>query len=413
MRAGVVRAPRPGRIGLAWTLGLLAVSALTGCGSNDEEPATGGGGGRQLSAGGGAIIDDCLVNQKSCANDSSGTPQCVACPQGEYANPDTKVCAKIGGTKWDHTFDTRTVEPGEEVTGQCRSWTLNNPEEIWFNAVELTQDEASHHSNWMFVPDDQFDGPDGFWPCKDRNYSQLVAALAGGVLYAQSTQATHEVQKFPDGVGIRIPPHARILSDVHILNVSPKPVTGDMNIAFYEIPKEEVKTVLTPFHLSYEELDIPPQSTSRFTGECDFSESFQSVGGTPFNMKIYYALPHTHALGSRFFFELLGGDRDGETIIDIHGFNGEARGKQYRPPIDVTGATGLRFGCEFDNPRDETVHWGFGDQEMCEVLGFAESDLAFETFVQEANPDGMDGAVPKYTGPCSTTAFPWKQDKGQ
>lgn len=384
---------------------------LSGCGS-DAEVATGETGGvRELSPECGAIVDSCLVNQKSCRNDSSGTPQCVACPRGEYADPDTKVCAPIPGNKWEHTFEERTVEAGEEIKGQCRSWTLNNPEEIWFNAVELNQNEASHHSNWMFVPDDQFEGPDGFWPCKDRDYSQLVAALAGGVLYAQSTQANHEVQKFPDGVAIRIPPNARVLSDVHVLNTSPKSVTGNMSIAFYEVPKESVKTKLAPFHLSYEELDIPPRSVSRFTGECDFSGPFQNVGGTPFNMKIYYALPHTHALGSRFFLELMGGDREGETVIDISGFNSEARGRQYTPPVDVTGATGLRFGCEFDNPRDETVHWGFGDQEMCEVLGFAESDLAFETFVSEANPDGMDGTTPKFTGDCATTAFPWSQEK--
>ena len=86
--------------------------------------------------------------------------------------------------------------------------------------MELEQSEASHHSNWTFVPDDQFTGPDGSWKCKDRGYSQLTAALQGGVLYAQSTQATREVQKFPDGVVVRIPPRSRIISDVHVLNTT-------------------------------------------------------------------------------------------------------------------------------------------------------------------------------------------------
>src|SRR5205807_9881722 len=47
-------------------------------------------------------------------------------------------------------------------------------------------------------------------------------------------------------------------------------------------------------------------------------------------------------------------------------------------PIYLAGADGLRFGCEFENPRDASVHWGFGDQEMCEYLGFAESGRSEE-----------------------------------
>ncbi len=96
-------------------------------------------------------------------------------------------------------------------------------------------------------------------------------------------------------------------------------------------------------------------------------------------------------------------------LIDVRGFNGEARGRQYIPPIDLTGATGLRFGCEFENPRDDEVNWGFGDQEMCEALGFMESPLAFESRINEAVPSGSDGDIALYTGACSTLAFAWNK----
>jgi hypothetical protein len=80
--------------------------------------------------------------------------------------------------------------------------------------------------------------------------------------------------------------------------------------------------------------------------------------------------------------------------------------------VDVTGATGLRFGCEFDNPRSVSVGWGFGDQEMCECLGFADSRLAFESRIEEAVPDGAEGDVQKFTGACSTIAFDWSTKQG-
>jgi len=349
------------------------------------------------------LVADCLVNQQGCSL-TEGEPQCVTCGVGEFANRQTGACDAIGGEPLSHTFPDNTTPSGGEIVGMCRSWTLNNETELWINAVELSQDEVSHHSNWMFVPEDEFDGPDGIWPCQERDYSQLAAALAGGVVYAQSTQASHEVQKFPDGAGYRIPPHARIISDIHTLNTTSAEVMGAATLTVYAIPAEDVTVKLAPFHVDYHELAIQPLSTSRFTGECDLRSAY---GGGPLDFDIYYVLPHTHALGVRMFVEGFGGEMDGKEIIDVTGFNGEARGRAYDPPLDMSGAHGLRFGCEFDNPRNEEVNWGFDDQEMCEALGFAASPVAFESTVSEAVAGEMDGTTHTFSGACNTVSFSW------
>ncbi len=65
-------------------------------------------------------------------------------------------CETLEGQALTHDFDMFTTQPGEEVLSLCQSWTLNNAEEIWVNAVELSQDVASHHSNWTYVPDNLF-----------------------------------------------------------------------------------------------------------------------------------------------------------------------------------------------------------------------------------------------------------------
>ena len=44
------------------------------------------------------------------------------------------------------------VERGEEVSGECQSWTLNNDEPLFVSKVRQTNDGAWHHSNWFFVP---------------------------------------------------------------------------------------------------------------------------------------------------------------------------------------------------------------------------------------------------------------------
>jgi hypothetical protein len=349
--------------------------------------------------------DACRVDQRACRLDA-GEPSCFACDPGSYVERDG-ACAPIGGEVLRHEFTEFTTGPGEEVLGLCQSWTLGNETELWINAVELDQTEASHHSNWTFVPDERFEGPDGVWPCEERGYDQLTAAVAGGVLYAQSTQASHEVQKFPGGAAIRIPPRARIIGDVHLLNSGKEPITGTVALTLYAIDPSDVTVKLAPFHMTYDGLDIPPQSTSRFTGECEMAETLTKSTGGPLALQLYYALPHTHALGTRFFLEAVGGAHDGQALLDVTGFNGEARGRFYDPPLDLSDVTALRFGCEFQNPRAEPVGWGFGDQEMCEMLGFIASPVAFESRVSEAQSVGDDGAIATFTGPCSTLVVPW------
>ena len=351
----------------------------------------------------------CLENQQVCVEGPMGAA-CEACPAGHYAGHDG-LCAEVLGVEHRHSFPEFTTAPGEEVLGMCRSWSLNNPEEIWVNAVELTNTELSHHSNWTYVPNTRFDGPDGVWPCRDRSYSQLEAAAFGGVLYAQSTQATHESQTFPEGVALRIPPYSRIVSDIHILNVTPDTNVGNVDLVVYEIPAAEVTTRLTPFHVDVHDLDIPPRMRSRFQGECDVRADFETAGASSVDMDIYYILPHTHGLGVRFYLEAFGGESGTQQLFDIHGFNGEARGQFYSPPQRLRGIHGFRFGCEFENPRDERVMWGFGDQEMCEALGFAASPVAFESRIRNSAIDGQDGAIETYSGTCETLAFGWSHNR--
>ncbi|HZS37593.1 MAG TPA: hypothetical protein VFF06_12240, partial [Polyangia bacterium] len=84
---------------------------------------------------------------------------------------------------------------------------------------------------------------------------------------------------------------------------------------------------------------------------------------------------------------------------------GEARGRAMDPPIDLSGDDGMAFGCDFENDTADVVHYGFGNQEMCELLGFADSPLAWESTVTSVAADPSATAMPTYTGPCSTLAF--------
>ena len=99
-----------------------------------------------------------------------------------------------------YPFGPFEIAAHEESTSQCVQISLNNPEATYISSVELTTGPGFHHSNWLFVPEHVFPGEDGTYTCSERNFDQAVAAIFGGVLFAQSTQVAHEVQQFPPGV---------------------------------------------------------------------------------------------------------------------------------------------------------------------------------------------------------------------
>lgn len=80
----------------------------------------------------------------------------------------------VGLTSLVIDFPPQTVAAGQEQLGNCRSLTLHNNQDLWVNAIEFTQDEHSHHSNFVFFPEGKYRGPDGLWRCADRSDRALL-----------------------------------------------------------------------------------------------------------------------------------------------------------------------------------------------------------------------------------------------
>ena len=353
--------------------------------------------------------DECTAKQQICVVDGANET-CEQCSPGQYAK-DADTCAPIPGEITVHDFGVYQLAPAEELDDVCQSWTVGNDDELWVNAVELETNGGYHHSNWLFAPDDQYAGPDGAWKCSDRGYSELTAAVAGGVLFAQSTQAKRQVQKFPNGVAVKLPPHVRIIGGVHLFNTSPEPLDTTLSLTIYTLPTSDVTVPLAPFRLSYLDLTIPPLSISEFSGECDLAGALPN-GGPTLDMDLYYVMPHYHSLGHSFHLETYGGTNDGKTIYDLGAFDGEAHGTPFDPPISMQGAKGFRFSCGYENPRSKTVKWGIGDQEMCVMLGFARSDFAFDASVASGAPAADKGTVKEFSGTCGVLPLEFARGKG-
>jgi hypothetical protein len=315
----------------------------------------------------------------------------------------------------EKAVSTMVVEPGVEDEDTCQSWTLDNPTELWVNAITQYNDGAYHHANWFFVPDDQFALPDGTWRCSEQGFSELVAALLGGYLFALSTQSLDETQALPAGSAIRIPPYSRVIGSSHLLNASDVPVSTTMRLAIHTIPPPQVTAKMAPARIQYHDLTIDPMRESSFTVECLIDEAHQKNVGGPLQYELHYALSHYHDLGVYSQLEIAGGPRDGEVIMRHDGY-GENFGQAIDPPLELgaIGARGVRFTCGFTNPREVPVGWGIGDQEMCVIALQARSNLAFDgdvAFGSGAQVGVSPTGEVNYAAPCQLTAFPWDFEK--
>jgi len=300
------------------------------------------------------------------------------------------------------------VDPGQELFGQCVSKTLNNDKPLYINSVDLATATGFHHSNWFWVPDYVFAGPDGTWQCDDRGYNEAVAGVLGSVIFAQSTQATHETQAFPPGAAIIVPPHAKLVAGTHLLNATEDALEVPLALTIHTIPETAVTTRLAGMSFENEALGIPPHAKSRFTLECDLGPKHRELFGRDPDFNIYYALPHYHSLGSGLTFEALRtADGTPDMIYETTHTVGDALGGTIDPPFAMAGHDKIRWSCSFDNPRDTTVTWGIGQNEMCVFLAFTDSTYAWAggALDKEVPTDGqLVNGIVEFTHPCTVVA---------
>ncbi|MDX2087729.1 MAG: hypothetical protein SFX73_07760 [Kofleriaceae bacterium] len=304
-------------------------------------------------------------------------------------------------------FGPYTIEPGEEVDDQCVQISLHNEDYLFVNSVELATGPGFHHSNWLYVPEHVFAGEDGTYTCDDRGFDQAVAAIFGGVLFAQSTQVAHEVQTFPPGVVIKIPPHSKLVSTIHLLN----PTDGALSLApamtLAPIAEADVTTELAGISFLNQALALPASMHSKFTLECDIGERHRYIFGRDPDFNIYYALAHYHDLGTALTVEAVRPDGTASTVFTTANKVGDALGGPIAPLFSMQGYTKLRFSCEFFNPRADVVRWGVGDQEMCVFLAFTDSTYNFGggvTAVTEPENPQLVGNTMTYSNPCNVFA---------
>jgi len=300
----------------------------------------------------------------------------------------------------EHTFEPVTVASGSDDYW-CQSWTIGNDEPLYVNKVRQVNDGAWHHSNWFFVPDDMF-GEDGTWRCSDREFGSVRASLAGGVIFAQSTQAFEETQAFPERTAVVIPPRSKIIGDVHLFNVAASPVETTLTMSFQTIEPEETDVRLREVSFALRDIDIDAGRRSRWAQTCDLTELVSD------SFNVYYVLGHYHQWGNYFSLSFVDDEGDETPIVELDNV-GDVLGFTVSPPANSNGAKRLKYECGYNNTTDRNLVWGnSGDEEMCQFLAYIDGDMKIGAFPEGQTPQLMgetEDGVLMYEVPCADAPF--------
>jgi hypothetical protein len=307
-----------------------------------------------------------------------------------------------------YKFGPFSIPPGSEDTSKCVQITLNNADYLYVNQVELTTGPGFHHSNWLFVPEHVFPGEDGVFTCDDRAFNQATAAIFGGVFFAQSTQSEHDLQAFPEGVAIEVPPHSKLVTTIHLLNTGDESLELAPHIDVTPILKSDVVTKLSSIVFEYHPIGLPPQKQSRVSVECDIGPRHEEIFGRAPDFNVYYALSHYHKWGTRQTMEAVRPDGTSATIYSTANSVGDSLGGKLDPLFNMSGFTKLRLSCDYLNNTDNTIYYAnSGNGEMCVFLGFSDSTYIWSGGSLDEDPQpGTDmNGVMSFTRNCQVYAI--------
>lgn len=254
----------------------------------------------------------------------------------------------------------------------------------WVNAVDiLPGDRRTVHHVILYLDtsghaeklDEAEEGPGYTCYGGPKTPIDFTDLLSGGITlggWAPGTRPT----PLPEGIGMELPPHARIVMQVHYYTRGSS--TPDRTRVGLYFAKEAVTKKLRYIPI------VPLDSRMRINMEIPAGAEEHTITSTYlipplFDSHIVNVFPHMHLLGTRIKMDLLpfGNESKPLILIDKWDFNWQGP-YTFVEPIAAPAFNRLQLTCTYNNsesnPRNpnnplKTVTWGEGtEDEMC--LGF-------------------------------------------
>jgi hypothetical protein len=243
---------------------------------------------------------------------------------------------------------------------------LGNPQPIYVTKVETRMRTNSHH---LVLYDFQANTPPAFIPARDvvrdirnpdgsMNIANMLP-MAYHVFVAGSMSPTGGYT-FPPGVALRLPANTALDFNVHYVNSSAAPITGEAYANLHTVEASQVQQVASTLNLSNFDLRLAPMQRTTQTRTFTFSTATRILALTS----------HMHKLGERFVIRLSGGARDGEVVYESTDWEHPAI-VTYDSPLLLQPGEGLTSVITYNNTTNRTITFGLtSEDEMGIIFGY-------------------------------------------
>jgi hypothetical protein len=314
----------------------------------------------------------------ACSSSSSqGSPSAPGADGGDDGGTSsgTSLAPPAAGQGIQLTMETTIAASTEDE--QCKF--VQTTEDLWVNSEEIRYTPGSHHfliynTPYTSIPtvdnhgntidtSGVFDCPDGGPPA----YFKVNRTLGG----AQSPDAPPIIGGLPSNVAVHIPAGSVLALDLHVLNVSSKPLDVTVVTNLNTIPQSQA-TVEAGIYFFYNPfIRVPAGANSQARMSCPITS----------DVTIVNAQTHMHKQG-------LGGvanleDSTGSVLQQLYTSKtwADPPVKVWSPGMGVSAAQQIDVVCNYDNPGTTDVIQGLSasKNEMCVYAGaYYPRDTNFE-----------------------------------
>lgn len=253
-----------------------------------------------------------------------------------------------GSIQWD--FPEQIIEAGTEV--QLCYFMEKLPEDIFITSLTSYQGPFGHHL--VIFRAEKEETPGTVRDCTAAsdmvNLSPVISSVNFGL------------QKFPDGMAIRVPAATQPLLQLHIVNTSDKPIRVRDAVHVNLVAQADVQLLAGFYGVSNIDFVLPPHATSETTFDCE----------VPRDMNLLLMGPHMHEWGT--VFEATAGPIDNlKPVIDIQKWQAEMRDAPpvVEFPVDapfvLKAGDVVRTHCIWNNTTTDNIIF---PHEMCATYGY-------------------------------------------
>jgi hypothetical protein len=243
---------------------------------------------------------------------------------------------------------------------------VGNTEPIYITSFETFMRPGSHHLLVYGFKDNKNLPEVGrlrdirYYDKSGARYSNIFSQMALSQYIMLSPGGTNFKYNLPPGYGLEIEANASFDLNAHYFNLTNQTRYGEVVVNMYTKPRSQIQKVCKPLDLYNFDIVIPAKS--RKIEQKDFL--FKS------DVEIVSLTSHAHARMEKFEIQIVGGARNGETVLTETDWQ-HPKVIDFAKPIQLKKGEGLRSVVTFNNTTDRELRFGLTtDDEMNIIFGY-------------------------------------------